>query len=73
MIPVNEPWLDGNEPAYVKEAIETGWISSEVNRPRFCRYLRKLLLTLRKGRKMSGRRYTAEFKSEAVKQIIEIG
>jgi len=28
-IPVNEPLLDGNELAYVKEAIETGWISSE--------------------------------------------
>ena len=24
MIPVNEPLLDGNELAYVKEAIETG-------------------------------------------------
>ncbi|HEC25940.1 MAG TPA: DegT/DnrJ/EryC1/StrS family aminotransferase [Gammaproteobacteria bacterium] len=28
-IPVNEPLLDGNELVFVKEAIETGWISSE--------------------------------------------
>lgn len=29
MIPVNEPLLDGNELAYLKECITTGWISSE--------------------------------------------
>ena len=29
MIPVNEPVLDGNEKQYLKECIETGWISSE--------------------------------------------
>ena len=28
-IPVNEPLLDGNEAKYLKECIETGWISSE--------------------------------------------
>jgi perosamine synthetase len=29
VIPVNEPVLDGNEKQYLKECIETGWISSE--------------------------------------------
>ena len=29
MIPVNEPILNGNELNYLKECIETGWISSE--------------------------------------------
>jgi perosamine synthetase len=29
MIPVNTPLLDGNELRYLKECIETGWISSE--------------------------------------------
>jgi perosamine synthetase len=29
MIPVNQPWLDGNEKRYLLECIETGWISSE--------------------------------------------
>lgn len=29
LIPVNEPLLDGNELKYLKECIETGWISSE--------------------------------------------
>lgn len=28
-IPVNEPLLDGNELAYLRQCIETGWISSE--------------------------------------------
>ena len=28
-IPVNEPDLSGNEKKYVKECIDTGWISSE--------------------------------------------
>jgi perosamine synthetase len=28
-IPVNEPWLEGNERAYLLECIDTGWISSE--------------------------------------------
>jgi len=28
-IPVNEPLIDGNEKKYLKECIETGWISSE--------------------------------------------
>ncbi|MBS1627463.1 MAG: DegT/DnrJ/EryC1/StrS family aminotransferase [Bacteroidetes bacterium] len=28
-IPVNTPWLEGNELKYLKECIETGWISSE--------------------------------------------
>jgi perosamine synthetase len=28
-IPVNEPLLDGNEAVYLKECIDTGWISSE--------------------------------------------
>jgi perosamine synthetase len=28
-VPVNEPLLDGNEDKYLKECIETGWISSE--------------------------------------------
>ena len=28
-VPVNEPLLDGNELSYLKECIETGWISSE--------------------------------------------
>lgn len=28
-IPVNEPLLDGNELAYVTDAIESGWVSSE--------------------------------------------
>ena len=29
MIPVNEPLLDGNEMRYLRECIDTGWISSE--------------------------------------------
>jgi len=29
MIPVNEPLLNGNEMKYLRECIETGWISSE--------------------------------------------
>jgi len=29
MIPVNEPLLDGNEGKYLRECIDTGWISSE--------------------------------------------
>ena len=29
MIPVSEPLLDGNDLAYVTEAVESGWISSE--------------------------------------------
>ena len=29
MIPVNEPLLNGNEQKYLKECIDTGWISSE--------------------------------------------
>jgi perosamine synthetase len=29
MIPVNEPLLDGNETHYLRECIDTGWISSE--------------------------------------------
>ncbi len=29
MIPVNEPVLGGKELAYVREAVETGWVSSE--------------------------------------------
>jgi len=29
MIPVNEPLLDGNEKRYLKECINTGWISSQ--------------------------------------------
>ncbi|WP_250517593.1 DegT/DnrJ/EryC1/StrS family aminotransferase [Caballeronia sp. INDeC2] len=29
MIPVNEPLLDGNEKTYLKECIESGWISSD--------------------------------------------
>jgi len=29
MIPVNTPLLDGNEARYLRECIETGWISSE--------------------------------------------
>ena len=28
-IPVNEPYLNGNEAKYLKECIQTGWISSE--------------------------------------------
>ncbi|MBW2020573.1 MAG: DegT/DnrJ/EryC1/StrS family aminotransferase [Deltaproteobacteria bacterium] len=28
-IPVNEPWLDGNERKYLNECLDTGWISSE--------------------------------------------
>ena len=28
-IPVNEPWLNGNEKKYLCECIDTGWISSE--------------------------------------------
>lgn len=29
MIPVNTPWLDGNEKKYLAQCVDTGWISSE--------------------------------------------
>jgi len=29
MIPVNKPFLNGNEKKYLNECIDTGWISSE--------------------------------------------
>ena len=29
MIPVNTPFLNGNEKKYLNECIDTGWISSE--------------------------------------------